>query len=77
MILGLAAIVAMLFIRFTTEPAPMRLPDEITLPESARALAFTRGGDWFAVVTDRDQILIYDAATHALRQTVVVGPAGQ
>ncbi len=74
MILGLAVIVAMLAVRFTQTPAPMALPREITLPEGARVLAFTRGDDWYAVVTDDNEILIYDAATHDLRQTVTVRP---
>ncbi len=75
MILGLLAIMAMLVIRFTREPAPFALPATITVPDGARVLAFTRGSDWYAVVTDRDTILIYDAGTGALRQSVRIKPA--
>ncbi len=75
MILGLLAIVAMLVIRFSNEPDPMRLPNVITLPEDARMIAFTRGPDWFAVVTDDSRILIFDAGTGDLRQSVTVAPA--
>ena len=50
------------------------LPDRVTLPDGAEARAFTQGTDWFAVVTDGDEILIYDRATGALRQRVAVEP---
>jgi hypothetical protein len=48
------------------------LPDSITLPDGTRATAFTQGSDWYAVVTAQDQILIFDRATGALRQTVTL-----
>ena len=73
MILGLVTIVALLVIRFTTAPPPLRLPDTVTLPDGARPLAFTRGTGWYAVVTDADEILIFDAATDTLRQRVRIG----
>ena len=67
MILGICAIVALLF---------MGLPDRIVeVPDldlmGAEASAFTRGPDWFAVTTTDGRILIYDA-DGALRQEVVV-----
>ncbi len=72
MILGLLTIVALLVIRFTGETATLSVPDEITLPDGTTATAFTRGGGWYAIVTSDNQILIYDANTNALRQTVKV-----
>lgn len=60
MIVGLLTIVVLLVIRL--RPAPetaLDLPDSITLPDGASAEAFTRGKDWFAVVTDDDMILIF------------------
>ena len=33
-------------------------------------VAFTQGGDWVAVVTADDRILIYDRLTARLRQSV-------
>jgi hypothetical protein len=72
MILGLLTIVALLVIRFTGETATLSVPDEITLPDGTTATAFTRGVGWYAIVTGNDQILIYDAATNALRQTVKI-----
>ncbi len=78
MIVGMAVLVVLFVTRFpgSSPKAPMlslTLPDSITLPEGARALAITQGQGWWAVVTDSDQILIFDAATGALRQTVQVG----
>ena len=72
MIFGLLTLVGLLVIRFSTAPARLELPATIALPEGARPLAFTRGSDWFAVVTDGDEILIFDAASGELRQRVQV-----
>jgi len=75
MIGGLLVIVALFVIRFSStgsQPAALALPDTITLPDGAKAEAFTMGRSWYAVVTDDDRILIFDRATGALRQTVVV-----
>lgn len=73
MIAGFVVLIGALVIRLNADPLP--LPDRVTLPEGARAVAFTQGPDWFAVVTDRDEIRIYDRATGTLRQTVAVTPA--
>ena len=39
------------------------LPDQIELPDGARAQALTIGNSWYAVVTDDDRILIFDKTT--------------
>jgi hypothetical protein len=43
-------------------------------------MAFTQGGDWYAVVTrgedGAERILIYDRLTARLRQEVAIEPAG-
>lgn len=72
MIVGLLVIVSLLVTRFWGQEAPARLalPDSITLPEGARATAFTQGAEWYAVVTDDDRILIFDRASGALRRVV-------
>jgi hypothetical protein len=73
MILGLITIVGLLVIRLPNmAPARPALPDSILLPEGAKAQAFTSGRGWFAVVTDDQQILIFDATTNALRQSVKI-----
>lgn len=71
MIVGLVVIVALLVIRLQPPDAPS-LPDRVTLPEGAQATAFTRGTDWFAVVTADDEILIFDSGSGALRQRIAI-----
>jgi len=71
MIFGLLTIVA-LFVSFPGGSAPVPLPEAITLPDGSTAAAFTRGPDWYAIVTTDDEILIYDAAKNTLRQRVKI-----
>ncbi|MGX9354787.1 DUF6476 family protein [Roseobacteraceae bacterium S113] len=70
MIGGVVTVVALLVMRLGAEP-PI-VPDTITLPDGARAQAFTQGADWYAVVTDTNEILIFDRLTGELRQTVEI-----
>ena len=76
MIIGLVVLIGLIVIRLQTPAAapvpPLALPESITLPEGQSATAFTRGTDWYAVVTADDTILIFDAETGALRQTVAI-----
>lgn len=72
MIGGVVTVVALLVIRLNTDPAPLPLPDSITLPDGTEAKAFTIGSDWYGVVTADDRILIFDQATGTLRQTVTI-----
>lgn len=72
MIFGLLTIVALLVIRFSSDPAPLALPDSITLPDGTSAQAFTMGADWYAVVTQDDRILIFDRASGALRKSITL-----
>ncbi len=70
MIVGVVVVVGLLVMRITAEPAPMALPDNITLPEGVNAAVFTMGTGWFAVVTRGNEILIYDQVSGKLRQTI-------
>ncbi|MGX0878007.1 hypothetical protein ACSSV4_002703 [Roseovarius sp. MBR-154] len=74
MIVGVVVIVALLVIRFPGEERTpsLALPDSIALPDGARAEAVTFGGDWLAVVTGDDRILIYDRASGELRQSIAI-----
>ena len=69
MVLGFIVIVVLFVIRFSDAFEP-ELPDVITLPDGSEPLAFTQGSDWYAVVTEDDQILIYDRESGTLRQTI-------
>ncbi|XDA96883.1 DUF6476 family protein [Sulfitobacter sp. LCG007] len=70
MIAGVLLIIVLIVIRMSDETP--RLPDSIVLPGNARAVALTQGPGWYAVVTDGDQILIFDSLTGGLRQTVQI-----
>jgi len=71
MIVGLITVVVTFVTRFP-DAAPVALPDTVTLPEGQVARAVTFGPDWYGVVTETDQILIFDRADGALRQTVQI-----
>lgn len=71
MMVGLVVVVALIVIRLNADGPTM--PDQIVLPEGVKARALTIGEGWWAVVTDDNQILIYDQLTGALRQTVQIG----
>ena len=70
MLVGLVVVVGLLVTRLRVK-AP-ELPFSITLPDGARANAVTMGDTWYAIVTDGDQILIYDRMSGALKQTVTL-----
>jgi hypothetical protein len=69
MIIGFIIITALFVTRFT-RAADVTLPVSITLPDGTAPAAFTQGGDWYAVVTSGDDILIFDRMTGQLRQTI-------
>lgn len=71
MIGGFLTIVALFVMRFT-EMNKVELPDQITLPDGSEAAAFTRGQNWFAIVTKDDEILIYSKTTGNLRQRITI-----
>ena len=68
MIGGLVIVVALIVTRFYGAGPDM--PESITLPDGSQATAFTRGDNWYAVVTSDNQILIFDDVTGQLTQTI-------
>ena len=70
MIVGVIVVIALLVTRLRDQ-GPV-LPDRIALPAGTSATAFTQGDGWFAVVTDDDRILIYNATTGAVQQEITV-----
>jgi hypothetical protein len=75
MILGLLTIVALLVTRLPGGGAGRlpALPEGLEMPAGRAAEAVTLGRGWVAVVTGAGtEILIFDAATGALRQTVAI-----
>lgn len=73
MIGGFLTIVALFVMRFS-DMQNVEVPDEIVLPDGAKATAFTRGEGWFAIVTEDDEILIYSRVTGNLRQRIRIEP---
>ena len=72
MIFGLITIVALFVMRFN-EMNRVELPEQVVLPDGVRATAYTQGAGWFAIVTDSDQILIFESLTGSLQQSISVG----
>lgn len=78
MIAGMIIIITLFVIRFSGEKndrdtaSDITLPDRINLPQGTTAIAFTQGPDWYAVVTSDNRILIFNRATGALQQSVVL-----
>jgi len=70
MIVGVVVVVGLLVTRLSNDTPP--LPDTITLPGGAKTQAVTMGPGWYAVVTDDQRILIFDATSGELRQTVEI-----
>lgn len=78
MIVGLITIIGLFVTRLPSATTPMLpvLPESVALPDGATPRAITFGEGWIAVVTDQDQILIYDTGSGALRQEVRIAPGG-
>ena len=74
MIAGIVLILGLIWARYSNTRAP--LPEVITLPDGAKATAYTQGSDWYAVVTEDNRILIFDRATGRQRQELRIAPPG-
>ena len=70
MIVGVVIVIGLLVTRLSRDTPG--LPDQIALPDGAKPVAFTQGAGWYAVVTDGNEILIFDRLTGALKQTVMM-----
>ncbi|GAB4558346.1 MAG: hypothetical protein Tsb0024_22670 [Ruegeria sp.] len=68
MIGGVLVTFALIVIRLSDRTPT--LPDQVELPDGARAQAVTIGSNWFAVVTDDNRILIFDKTTGRQRQEI-------
>ncbi len=70
MIGGVLVTFALIVIRLSDRTP--KLPDQIELPDGAKAQALTIGNNWYAVVTEDNRILIFDKTTGKLRQEVAL-----
>ena len=71
MIGGVLTVVVLLVMQFGAI-RDIPLPTEVVLPDGASAVAFTQGSDWYAVVTDADEILVFSRTTGVLRQRIEI-----
>ncbi|MBD3677147.1 MAG: hypothetical protein HUJ27_01960 [Rhodobacteraceae bacterium] len=71
MIGGLLVLIVLFVTRFP-DSGPSPLPDSVTLPDGTKPIAVTYGPGWYAVVTDGNEILIFDRDDHALIQSVTI-----
>ncbi len=71
MIIGVVVIIALLVLRLNSVPS-VALPEQIVLPEGARATAYTQGSGWIAVVTDDNRILIFSPDGRNVRQEIAI-----
>jgi hypothetical protein len=72
MIGGVLVTFALIVIRLSDRTPT--LPDQVELPDGAKAQAVTIGNNWYAVVTDDNRILIFDKTTGRQRQEISVEP---
>lgn len=70
MIGGVLVTFALIVIRLSDRTPT--LPDQVELPDGAKAQAVTIGNNWYAVVTEDNRILIFDKTTGNLRQEIAV-----
>ncbi|MFP7673590.1 DUF6476 family protein [Marivita sp. S0852] len=70
MIAGVILITALIVIRYNQSAAP--LPGSIALPDGTTATAFTQARNWYAVVTEADEILIFSRDSGRLMQTIQI-----
>ena len=74
MIGGIIALVTLIFIRFQDEANPVALPNSITLPDGTRPVAFTHTRKWYAIITDDDQIMVFDTGGDLVQTIKVLVP---
>jgi len=70
MIGGVLVTFALIVIRLSDRTPT--LPDQVELPDGAKAQAVTIGNNWYAVVTDDNRILIFDKTTGRQRQEITL-----
>ncbi len=69
MIIGFVIIVSLFILNFRTSSIPM--PAKIELPSSVSPVAYTQTKNWYAIITDQDEIFIYDKAGNQIQKIKV------
>ena len=57
MIVGILTIAALLAFKLRSEN--INFPQTLTLPDGTKPIAFTQTKDWYSIITEANEILIY------------------
>ena len=57
MIAGIIIIVALLAVKLRSES--INFPQNVILPDGTKPIAFTQTKDWYSIITDADEVLIF------------------
>ena len=57
MIVGILTIAALLAFKLRSEN--INFPQTLTLPNGTKPIAFTQTKDWYSIITDADEVLIF------------------
>ena len=71
MIIGFLTLIFMFVMRFSDNNQTFQLSD-ITLPIGFSATAYTQGDNWYAIVDEKNKILIFNKSDNTLRQTIKI-----
>ncbi len=69
MIIGFVIIVSLFILNFRT--SNFSIPATIELSSGVSPVAYTQTKDWYAIITDQDEILIYDKAGNQIQKIKV------
>jgi predicted PurR-regulated permease PerM len=74
MICGIITLVFLIVIKMKdlNNNFSISLPKEIILPDDKVVKSFTKGTNWYAIVTESNEILIYDSNTNNIKQIVKI-----
>jgi hypothetical protein len=71
MIIGFLTLIFMFVMRFSDNNQTFQISD-ITLPIGVSATAYTQGDNWYAIVAEKNKILIFNKSDNTLRQTIKI-----
>ncbi|MEL6549740.1 MAG: DUF6476 family protein [Pseudomonadota bacterium] len=77
MILGVIIIITLLVIRLTDAPRSIPAPAQLALPEGTRVIAITQTAENILVVTEAQNLLIFDASGTELIRAIQLAPPGE
>lgn len=71
MIIGFLTLIFMFVMRFSDNNQTFQIGD-ITLPIGVSATAYTQGDNWYAIIDEKNKILIFNKSDNTLRQTIKI-----